>query len=168
MHICDEVCFFNNVIDILRTTSLPVFTLRTDTVMTMTLVQMHAPSLEAVNPITLFQSSCQIPPSPPPSVRASLFFPPPAAILSEEHGRTSTQRGWRSAEKKISTTHLSSRPRRWTRPLSPSVVSSGADDEAIAVCEAYVSQVSRMAQKAFVFGLKQMTFVTVNNCACQR
>lgn len=51
MHICDEVWFFNNVI--LRTTSLPVFTLRTDTVVTMTLVQMHAPNLEAVNPITL-------------------------------------------------------------------------------------------------------------------
>lgn len=59
MHICDEVCFFNNVIDILRTTSLPVFTLRTDTVMTMTLVQMHAPSLEAVNPITLFSPAAR-------------------------------------------------------------------------------------------------------------
>lgn len=41
--------------------------------------------------------------------------------------------------------------------LLPSVISSSTDNEAISVCEAYISQVSRMTQKAFVFGLKQIT-----------
>lgn len=64
-------------------------------VMKMTLVQMHAPSLEAVNLMTLF--------SPTTCFRFLLLFHlfaktlfSPAVILSEEHGRTSTQRGWRS------------------------------------------------------------------------
>lgn len=39
----------------------------------------------------------------------------------------------------------------------PSVVSSSAHDEAISVCEANICQVSWVAQKAFVFGLKQIT-----------
>lgn len=145
-----------------------MFTLRTDTVMTMTLVQMHAPNLEAVNPITLSRPAARFLVLLLLHLFAQpLFFSPPAAILSEERGRTSTQRGWRATEKKISTTHLSSRPWRQTDPLSPSVVSSGADNKAISVCEAYVSQVSGMAQKALVFGLKQKTFVTVSACACQ-
>lgn len=54
----------------------------------MTLVQMHAPSLEAVNPITLFG------PSSSSICLRNPFFP--AVILSEERGRTSTQRGWRA------------------------------------------------------------------------
>lgn len=37
----------------------------------------------------------------------------------------------------------------------PPVVSTCADDEAISVCEAHISQVSGMAQKAFVFALKK-------------
>lgn len=60
-------------------------------VMKMTLVQMHAPSLEAVNPITLSVLPLLL---LPPSVRTTPFFP--AVILSEEHGRTSTQRDWRT------------------------------------------------------------------------
>lgn len=66
-------------------------------------------------------------------------------------------------EQKISIIHRSAQPQRRTGPLSPSVVSSSADNEAISICEAYVSQVGRMAEKAFVFGLKR-TFVTVNKC----
>lgn len=68
-------------------------------------------------------------------------------------------------EQEISIIHLSSQPQWRTSLLSPSVISSSADNEAISICEAYVSQVSRMAQKAFVFGLKR-TFVTVNKCIC--
>lgn len=48
--------------------------------------------------------------------------------------------------------------------LLPSVVSSGTDNEAISICEAYISQVSRMAQKAFVFGLKQITCTSSKSC----
>lgn len=36
----------------------------------------------------------------------------------------------------------------------PPVISTGANDKAISICEAYVCQVSRMAQKALVFGLR--------------
>lgn len=42
----------------------------------------------------------------------------------------------------------------------PSVISTGTNDEAISICEAYISQVGRMAQKAFVFGLKEITFTS--------
>lgn len=38
----------------------------------------------------------------------------------------------------------------------PSVVSSRAHNETISVCEAHISQVGWMAQKAFVFALKQI------------
>lgn len=66
-------------------------------VMKMTLVQTHAPSLEAVNPITLFSpSSSSSICSPKP------FFSSPAVTLSEAHGRTSTRRGWRSTRKRRS------------------------------------------------------------------
>lgn len=42
----------------------------------------------------------------------------------------------------------------------PPVISTGTNDEAISTCEADISQVSRMAQKAFVFGLKQITYTS--------
>lgn len=45
----------------------------------------------------------------------------------------------------------------------PSVVSSGTHNETISVCEAHVSQVSRMAQKAFVFGLKQIRMQVIHS-----
>lgn len=59
-----------------------------------------------------------------------------------------------NTEREISIIHLSA-PLQWrTSLLSPSVISSSADNEAVSICEAYVSQVSRMAQKAFMFGLE--------------
>lgn len=75
-----------------------------------TLVQMHAPSLEAVNPITLFSpaASCQLPLPLNPSVRADPFVSP-AAILSAEHGRTSTRRGWRWTRNRRSASLISAR-----------------------------------------------------------
>ena len=39
--------------------------------------------------------------------------------------------------------------------IIPSVITAGTDDKAICICEAYVCQVSSVAQKALVFGLKQ-------------
>lgn len=131
-------------------------------VMKMTLVQMHAPSLEAVNPITL--SVLPLPLLLPPSVRTTPFFPscdPQWGAWTHLH----TKRLENNTEQEISLIHLSSQPQWWTSLLSPSVISSRADNEAISICEAYVSQVSRMAQKAFVFGLKR-TFITVNTCTC--
>lgn len=113
------------------------------------LVQMHAPSLEAVNPITLFSPSSICSQKP--------FFPsgdPQWGAWTHLH----TKRLEINTEQEISIIRLSSQTQWWTSLLSPSVISSSADNEAISICEAYVSQVSRMAQKAFVFGLKRTFF----------
>lgn len=94
MHICDEACFFFFLF------KLSWYSENTITTCVHTqnwywwrmwwkwLVQMHAPSLEAVNRITLFSPSSS-------SICSHNPFLSPAVILSEEHGRTSTQRGWR-------------------------------------------------------------------------
>lgn len=126
------------------------------------LVQMHAPSLEAVNLITLFSPS-----SSSSSVCShNPFLSPSCDPQWGAWTHLHTKRLERSTRNRGSASFIFlAPPQWWTSLLSPSVVSSGADNEAISICEAYVSQVSRMAQKAFMFGLK-WTFVTVNEWTC--
>lgn len=158
----------------------PVFTIRTDAVMKMSLAHMHAPSFEAVRQIiTLTHLQ---------AARSVLLFliwmrlsaesflrravlgdtqtllrqDGPGVILSEGHGHTSRQRGWRGHRGKDASLniYIVTSFVNYVVNFVPSVISTGTDDEAISVCEADISQVSRMAQKAFVFGLKQIKYTS--------